>query len=238
MNSGSEHVNTAPDARPLSAAALLSALHGKFSENFASSRAMHHLAIEVEQQARSITTASNQLQQLSTNSSHQSALTKCLDEIFGDSMCALYLACCGMNVPARMLLRRSLEVGLVVAAYWDSPVDYWNWQVHDEDIRFTTLLAHLQSPGYKTMCERQSTVSTVDASDVHKGLEKLYKALSNVVHPKPYNFATSGLNGYTFQSIEMEKTLTYASQVLSAITTLLVFRFASLSALYSPTPEH
>lgn len=238
MNSDIEHASIAADARPLSAGELLTALHLKFSANFSSSRSMHAMAVEVERQARSLTAASNQLQELSNNSSHQSALIKCLDEIFGDSMCALYLACCGMNVPARMLLRRSLELGLVVAAYWDSPVDYWNWQVHDEDIRFTTLFAHVQSAGYKTLCEREPIVSKVDASDTYKGLERLYRDLSNVVHPKPYNFSTTGVSAYSFQSTDMEKTLSYASQVLSAIAIILAARFAPLSALCPRASEH
>ena len=237
MNSDFGRANTVADVRPLNAGELLSALHLKFADNFNGSRSMHTQAIEVERQARSLAGTSSQLQRLSSNSPHQFALIKCLDEIFGDSMCALYLACCGMTVPARMLLRRSLELGLVVVAYWDSPVDYWNWQEHDEDIRFSTLFAHLQSPAYKTMCQQQFPVSSVDSSDSLNSLEKLYKDLSNVVHPKPYNFSTAGATAYSFQSADMTKTLAYASQILSVISITLAARFASLSSICDPESE-
>jgi hypothetical protein len=238
LNSRSEQSTKTSDARPLSAAELLSALQAKFSANFDVSRPSLALAIDVEQQARALSNASKFLERLAGDSPHQCVLAKCLDEIFGDSICALYLAYCGMNVPARMLLRRSLELGLLVVAYWDSPVDFWNWREHDGDIRFATLYAHLQSDGYKTLCRRQLKVSEVDASGTLKGLDILYRELSNVVHPKPYNFSTAGVGAYSFQPEDLALTLSYAARVHTAIATILSARFLDIAELLHPVPSH
>jgi hypothetical protein len=219
---------SASDARPLTVEELLSALHLKFSDNFSVFKLHADSANEVERQARALSVASNMLEKTAGDSVHQRELARCLDEVFGDSICAVYLSCCGMNVPARMLLRRSLELGLVVAAYWDSPVDFWAWREHDGDIRFATLCTHIRSAGYTTLCQKQARVSSVDSSKVLQDIDSLYGDLSNVVHPKPYNFSTAGANAYVFNDETMRKTLSYAGRVLSTIATLLSARFAEL----------
>lgn len=233
MNSSEESFEAA-DARPRTVEELLSALHLKFSNNFAASQQQIGRASGVERQARSLCTASNLLAKSAGDSEHQRELAKCLDEVFGDLICAIYLSCCGMNVPARMLLRRSLELGLVVAAYWDSPVNYWTWREHDGDIKFSTISAHLRSDGYKTMCKKQATVSEVDCTDILQTLDTLYGDLSNVVHPKLYNFSTAGANSYTFNDEDFGKTLSYAARVLSTISTVLSARFAILIPILHP----
>lgn len=225
---------SASDARPLTVEELLSALHVKFSENFRASKPHADSANEVERQARSLSAASKILEKAAGDSTHRRELARYLDEVFGDSICAVYLSCCGMNVPARMLLRRSLELGLVVSAYWDSPVDFWTWREHDGDIRFATLCAHIRSEGYKTLCQKQARVSSVDSSKVLQNIDALYGDLSNVVHPKPYNFSTAGANAYMFNDETLRKTLSYAERVLATIATLLATRFAELiPALHS-----
>lgn len=222
------------DARPLTVDELLSALQLKFTENFSASRPHAQDAIDVERQARALSAASKHLHEVAADSAHQRELANYLDEVFGDSVCAIYLSCCGMNVPARMLLRRSLELGLAVAAYWDSPVDFWTWRDHDGDIRFATLSAYLKSPGYKTLCRKQSQVSSVDCAETLQDLDSLYGELSNIVHPKPYNFTTAGANAYAFSEDGLKLTLSYARQVLYAISTILSARFAQLSTSLHP----
>ena len=64
--------------------------------------------------ARTLASARDYLETRADTAQHQRELARYLDEVFGDLICALYLTFCGMNVPARMLLRRSLELGLVI----------------------------------------------------------------------------------------------------------------------------
>jgi hypothetical protein len=230
-------LSNALDVRPLSPEELLSALHLKFSTNFEACRPSLNKATDAERQARTLSSASKHLERRAGDVQHQRALATYLDEIFGDSICAVYLACSGLNIPARMLLRRSLELGLVVASYWDSPVDFWTWREHDGNIRFADLCRLLQSEGYRSLLRHQPIPSRVDSGAALQGLEELYGELSDVVHPKPRNFSTAGVGAYQFDPGELEKTLNYANRVHSAIATILAARFAELEPILSlPSP--
>lgn len=218
----------AGDARPLSTVELLQALHSKFSVNFAESQTSLALAEHVEHQARMLSLATEQLRAEAGESVHQAALATYLDEIFGDCMCALYLASCGLCVPAQMLLRRALELGLAVVAYWDAPVDFWKWREHDGDIRFTELCSYLESAAYKTFLKHQFLGVTADLSDLLLELTPLYRDLSNVVHPNPKNFTTKPGGGYLFRKDDFTKTVQLSEKVYGILTKLMIKRFPKL----------
>jgi hypothetical protein len=216
------------DKRPLALPEMLAALQDKFAKNFASSIPLQAEATAAEHAASSIWRIGHHLKPLAAEYEHQRELVSYLDEIFGDAVCALYLSCCGLTVASRTVLRRSLELGLVVVSYWDSPSDFWQWRAHDGDIRFSTLLAHLQSDGYKTFLARIPRPQAVDVSALTIGVEKLYSELSNVVHPKPYNFATrERAAGYAFDSTEFRKTAALGQEVFTCLQKLLEARFPS-----------
>jgi hypothetical protein len=212
------------DSRPLSASELLERLHKKFAQNFASSVSFQVRAATAEQLARTLWEKRSGLN-APNRQRHQDELSVYLDEIFGDCVCALYLASCGLNVPARTLLRRSLELGLAITSYWDSPVEFWQWRMHDGDIKFSSLLAQLQTEGYSTFLAQLPRDKPPDISGTLERVRKLYSDLSNVVHPKPYNFSTGSGNGYDFSAGEYDRTVTYAEQVARALIELLDARF-------------
>ncbi|MDL1888330.1 hypothetical protein FBQ96_01875 [Nitrospirales bacterium NOB] len=216
------------DARPLSTVELLQALHSKFSINFSQSQPSLPLADHVERQARMLSDVAEQLRCEAGQSNHQSALAGYLDEIFGDCMCALYLASCGLCVPAQMLLRRALELGLTVVAYWDSPVDFWKWREHDGDIRFTELCSYLEAPAYTTFLRHQRNGATVDLRPPLSELFPLYRDLSNVVHPKPRNFTTKPGGGYSFKHEEFVRTVQLSENVYQVLLNLMIERFPHL----------
>lgn len=216
------------DARPLSTVELLQALHSKFSINFSQSQPSLPLADPVERQARMLSDVAQQLRREAGQSTHQSALAGYLDEIFGDSMCALYLASCGLCVPAQMLLRRALELGLTVVAYWDSPVDFWKWREHDGDIRFAELCSYLEDPAYTTFLKHQRNGATADLRQSLSELTPLYRALSNVVHPKPKNFTTKPGGGYSFKDEEFVGTVQLSEKVYRVLLSLMIQRFPHL----------
>jgi hypothetical protein len=218
------------DSRPLSTDELLSALNKKFDENFRASFAVRHEAAQAEKLARLVSGTAATLQLRSGTNAHQKLLAKYIDEIFGDSICALYLGCSALDVPARMLLRRSLELGLVVVAYWDAPAEFFQWRDHDGDIRFSALYADLTRPGYLTYLANLRGGVAVDEKIVFGGLNELYGELSNVVHPKPYNFSTIGNRAYAFDVDTFRKTVKLAEKVYGSILLLLQTRFPDLSA--------
>jgi hypothetical protein len=221
--------NADQDARNLSVKELLSSLHVKFSSNFEAAKQTLPVAIEAEHKARLLSVASVHLLRLAGNEKHQQTLAQCLDEVFADCMCAIYLACCGMHVPARMLLRRSLELGLVVTAYWDAPAEFWAWREHDADISFAGICEYLQSAGYQSLLTHQSPAGPADVSQTLKLAGGLYRDLSNVVHPKTYNFSTAGASTFSFHPEDLEKSLSYTNRVNTAIAEVLSARFAGLA---------
>jgi hypothetical protein len=222
------------DARILTAEELLSALHNKFCSNFEAARPVLSTAKDAERQARALSSACKILGHLAGDHPHQVALGSCLDEIFADSMCAIYLACSGLNVPARMLLRRSLELGLLVAAYWDSAANYWGWREHDKDVRFSELCDYLQSDGYRSLLAHQRVASLVDTTETFKLVSQLYSELSDVVHPKARNFSTAGARAFEFRLDDLTRTLSYAVRVHSVVANVLCARFAELQPTLLP----
>jgi len=218
------------DAKPLTTDELLEALHKKFGENFSASKSGRHQADAAEAQARKISEVAQELFARTAPDSHQSLLATYLDEVFADAICALFLASCGLNVPARMLLRRSLELGVVVVAYWDDPASFYQWRDHDCDVRFSTLIAQLTREGYLTLLAKVNAGTRIDEKAVFGGLAALYGDLSDVVHPKPHNFATGGKRNYSFESDEFSCTVALAERVYRAVLGTLRARFPDLKA--------
>ena len=214
------------DARHLSAAELLKALHDKFSANFLAAAPRLHLADDAERRATALTKSSEVLKR-EAKAVHQQILATYFDEVFGDSVCALYLAGCGLTVPARMLLRRSLELGLVIIAYWDSAIEFWNWREHDGDIHFSELVGFLQRPAYLTFLCKESHGCAIDIAIILKDASGLYSALSNVVHPKPYNFSISGTSGYNFEEGDFRGTVDFCEKVHDVLIRLITARFST-----------
>lgn len=224
--SDNQNSNEKIDARPLSVAEVLEALHTKFSDNFETCKSVLFEAEQAEEKARIISAMSARLHTMAGENAHQRQLAMYVDEIFGDSICAIYLASCGLHVPAQMLLRRSLELGLVIAAYWDSPADFWQWREHDGDIRFAALSTTLSSAGYITFLNKLPRAQPVEAS-LFAGLQSLYSDLSNVVHPKPYNFATTTSN-YSFSATNFTRTMNLSKRTYTYISEIIKARFPQL----------
>jgi hypothetical protein len=217
------------DFRLLSIAELSNALHKKFSDNFHASQLVIREAKEAEIKSRQLSSYASYLKRISGDLPHQNLLANYMDEIFGDSVCALYLASIGLIVPARMLMRRSLELGLVVVAYWDSPANFWQWQDHDNDICFSTIVTWLSSTGYITFLNKLTRPFPADAKSIFGKLPALYRDLSNVVHPKPYNFATGGDNQrYDFDRVTFSETINLLDKLQSSLLEIVSARFPEI----------
>jgi hypothetical protein len=221
------NIQDGEDKRRRSSSELLHELHRKFSTNFTAGIAHSILVADVEARAKKLCDARVRLREISIGE-HQRQLTLYLDEIFGDSICACYLSFCGMQIPARALLRRCLELGAAIAAYWDSPVQFWGWKEHDEDIRFSALFAHLQSAGFRTFCEKENPGTTDELVALSKVTELTYRELSDVIHPKPQKFATQFTDAYTFRVDDLRETLKLGESVQKIICGLLAARFSEL----------
>ena len=62
-------------------------------------------------------------------------------------------------------------------------------------------------------------------------VHQLYAELSNVVHPKAYNFSTAGPRAFEFRANDLATTLSYATKVSSGLSIILAARFAELGEI-------
>lgn len=87
------------------------------------------------------------------------------------------------------------------------------------------------------MLAHQRTVSQVDATETLRALPRLYADLSNIVHPKAYNFSTAGPRAFEFRADDLAKTLSYATKVSSGLSIILAARFAELGEVVVSSPK-
>lgn len=207
---------------------ILKRLHQKFGNNLLESEKYCALAELHEANARRLGIMRNFLEKKAT-SKHQVEIAAQFDEIFSDSIVAVYFAFSGLDIPACMLARRSLELGLVLICYWDKPADYWAWKSHDDDVSFSKLLAHVSSEGYNSFLIQEGLPNTELFEKVIGSLPELYSKLSNVVHPKTYNFETGGEAAFNISEAELRTTLGRIKEVQESLLTLLKRRFPELA---------
>ncbi|MFA6016377.1 MAG: hypothetical protein WC742_15065 [Gallionellaceae bacterium] len=215
------------DKKTVPLSTILEKLHVKFGINISSAAKYDELAAPHEEGARRLGNARSVLQLLA-KAKHQNEMAGLCDELFVDSTAALYLTFSGLDVPACMLARRSLELGLVLVCYWDSPVDYWAWKSHDEDISFSKLHSYISSDGYISFLTEEGKETTEKFVDVVKHMPDLYSKLSNVVHPKIYNFEITSNDVFGISDSELRETLKRIKSVQDCLLSILETRFPEM----------
>lgn len=208
---------------------LLEALHKKFGENLTTGASAddYNLAVKHEIRARVIQYIGVILGKRSTNLEHQKLISKYFDEIFGDMVCAIYFSFSGLDNPARMLIRRALELALVTIAYWDNPAAFWGWNSNNDDISFKELTKLLSGTGYQKFIEVEGS-KILNTVEFVKKLSDQYANLSNIVHPKPYNFETMLSNKFFFSSNDLKTSLGIIEVIQISFIQLLLCRFNSI----------
>lgn len=217
------------DSKPKALPELLDAIHEKFGSNLKDGSIDYHLAEKHELRARIIQQIGVILGKKPTNLEHQKLIAKYFDEIFGDMVCTIYFSFSGLDNPARVILRRALELALVAIAYWDNPTAFWGWNSNNDDISFTELEKTIGSIGYQKFLEAQGCSTHADAKAAVKTLRDQYSKLSNVVHPKPYNFETGLSNKFAFSSSDLKISLEMLENVQTPFIKILICRFNFLS---------
>ena len=216
------------DEKTVPLSAILEKLHIKLGNNISCAAKYDELTIPHEEGARRLGNARSVLKHLA-KAKHQNEMADQFDELFIDSTAALYLTFSGLDVPACMLARRSLELGLVLVCYWDSPVDYWAWKSHDADISFSKLYSYISSDGYKSFLAEEGKDNSEKFLDVINNMPKLYSTLSNVVHPKIYNFEITSDEVFGISESELRETLQRIKSVQDCLLVILETRFPEMN---------
>src|SRR5260370_12374938 len=119
---------------------ILSELHDKFGANVTAALACGDVGYQlVELKARLIPQIADALKARHRSVTQQEILSL-FDEIFSDLICSLYLSSAALDVPAKMLLRRALELGIAALYLWDTPHSYWAWKELDADLNFREMV--------------------------------------------------------------------------------------------------
>lgn len=213
------------DTKNVELEAILAALHAKFAGNQAEAIAYARERLSADTPPSLFFHVSEFLCGKEDPAVHEKLLAQYLKEVFADGVCATYLAYSGLDTPARVLLRRMLELGYVVLAYYDNPAKFWDWNSNDKDISFSELETTLGSEGYISFL---SHASEIDATNYRKTINSLrlaYSELSNVVHPKPYNFETTVDDAFRFSAPHLQNVLDLQETVHKGLLVLIFSRF-------------
>ncbi|MFL6817536.1 MAG: hypothetical protein ACJ8EF_06310 [Bradyrhizobium sp.] len=210
---------------------LLTALHEKFGQNLKALQSNATIRLDrIDLNSRAIDGIGTELLSKHCDSNKQkTACAQLLDEIFADFSQSMYLLSIGLLVPARMVLRRGLELGLAVVYMWDIPHEYWGWKLHGLQLSFSEMAAHCSSEYYIShLANVNGCPAAVEPNQISTELKRLYAALSNTVHGRYDELPPLSPERYSSDQNKIDDHLKMAIQVQVAIINLLCLRFPEM----------
>jgi len=208
---------------------ILQSLHVKFGSNIDLSLEEKSLVMEeIEVKARAIFYFKKVICSKPDITTTQIHIAQIFEEIFADITICLYLGCCSIDNPARILLRRILELGLATVYLWDLPHKFWSWNgtvdEHTNDLNFKEMLEHVNGKGYIEFINNENSSSLLSLLDKEEP-NKIYRSLSNVIHGKVSSFETTAIDSYNFNKVQHGATLEYILRVENLLLALWKKRF-------------
>jgi hypothetical protein len=203
-------------------------LHDKFGENLEQSLTKNLTKLdEAEIKSRAIFYLGKMLFEDESLSVTQKEVAKIFNEIFTDLTLASYLSCCAIDNSARIILRRSLELGLATVYLWDLPYKYWNWKNHDaheNDLSFREMIDYLNNKGHIDFVNNQNGTQIEFLIDKER-VNKVYRELSNVVHGKAVTFESIEDNSFSFEQDDLNEIINLKITIQNILLSLWKFRF-------------
>lgn len=210
---------------------IIVSLHSKFAENITHSVSHDNpLLEEFEIKSRAIYHLGHFLSQDASLTDTQKSILHVYSEIFTDLSIVMYLACCAIDNPTKILLRRVLELGVSTIYLWDQPYKYWNWKGEDDhanDLSFKDMVEYLNNSGFIDYVNNENKSSISEFVNKTK-VNKIYRELSNVIHGKSNNFESLKTNSFGY----VEKDL------LDILKIGLIIENILLSIWYKRFPEY
>ena len=209
---------------------MLSALHGKFDENLKQALSSSSVLLTgADIRARAVHDIAELLRSEQALTPTQQEITQVFDEIFADLIGSIYLAGLAMDKPARMLLRRALELGIAVPYLWDIPHIYWMWKEHDQDLSFKEMVEHLSDLKYKTFLLRENPHYAEEEVLNSGSANNIYRSLSNIVHGKISDFESTSPERFKFSEPDWREHLALTCTIERMLLNLWKCRFAVVS---------
>ncbi len=170
------------------------------------------------------------------NSKHHSICCSIYDEMFSDGVSALYLASHAMNKPAKIVLRRILELGVASVYLWDMPHIAHSWNDYDFNLSFTEMLNHVNSQGYLAYAASENEQPIELCIFPTSKLQKIYGNLSDIVHGKITTFESFLPGRFTFVEKEWLTFAEIMEDVLKSLIKGYLIRFAVSDKLFDMIP--
>lgn len=171
---------------------IMEKLNLKFASNLMRclKEEVEHLA-GVERKTRLFAALGQVLAESPDLNPHQKELVPIFDEVFSDVTISLYLAGCALDKPAKIILRRVLELGIGVIYLWDLPHMFWGWKCHSLDLNFKEMIDHLSKDHYRTFLKSISKEYKGEDICDFKQARQLYGLLSDTAHGKIGTFESN-----------------------------------------------
>lgn len=215
---------------------VYSQLHVKLGENLRLAFANEASIQAVERNIRLLPKLGAVLQACALTRT-QKEIAGLFDEIFADLVCALYLGSCALDVPARMLLRRGLEVGVAALFLWDQPQTFWAWKEHDEDLSFREMLERISSQKYQTFVKNEN--ARYDGAEIinQSSCNSYYRKFSNVMHGKISSFESLNPERFKHSPADWNTELNDIGAVTNIILTAWAKRVDEVAEMLRRTTE-
>lgn len=205
---------------------ILEKLNAKFTNNLLAclTEGTENLS-RVEVKARVLAAIGQVMDGSSDLNPHQRELVAIFDEIFSDVTISIYLAGCGLDKPAQIILRRSLELGVAAIYLWDLPHLFWGWKCHNHDLNFSEMIEHLSKEYYRTFLKSINTEYQGDDICDTKEAKKLYGLLSDTAHGKINTFESQLPSRFAHNQEDWFAHLNYVERVEDILLELWAKRF-------------
>lgn len=142
-----------------------------------------------------------------------------------------------MDKPARIVLRRVLELGLAAIYLWDMPHMAFSWEKYDKNLSFTEMLSHVNSDGYIAYVENENNVS-LDAEIVPiRQTQGIYGSLSDIVHGKITTFETSVPERFKYVEDDWNEFVTMLDEVVDILVSAYLKRFNIAKEVFGKIPQ-
>ena len=215
---------------------ILEELSLKFNKNMASwAKSDHQSLSRTFLFARAITEIGQVLKKPNLPK-HQQRCCAIFDEIFSDTISAVYLATCAIDKPANIVMRRVLELGIAALYLWDMPHVMYAWEYHGQDLSFTEMINHINSAGYRQYVSEELG-KTVENDIVESTILKdHYGRLSDVVHGRISSFESNLPERFTFNENDWKSFVAMANEILEALLKSYFNRFKVSAEIFKKIP--
>ncbi len=214
-----------PDVSAVELRTLLPSLADKFRSNLEQGLSGEcEKLTSLEIRARACANLGECLRKDGSIEPHQLEICGMFDEVFSDIVISTYLSASGLDNPARVMLRRSLELGVAIAYLWDQPVRFYSWSNHDEDLSFKEMMEYFSSQGFATYVQKLAPTSQQCGLDIAK-VNGFYRALSNTAHGKWTTLEVVSELRFMHNSKDLEHHLILVNDVGESLISIWKARF-------------